>query len=94
MISLTVLSDRSRNNFLIRSSRSALLIGKGDGGGVGGRCDFGGREEGDEGEASMVGEEDGVSGRFADIKVGTGLDMGDWKDITRDSYRRTWRRME
>lgn len=52
----------------MRSSRSALLIGTGEGGGLSGRCgSCGGKRENEEGDC-LFGEGGGVSGRVADIK--------------------------
>lgn len=64
------------------SNRSALLIGMGEGGGLGGLCGSRGKGDNEDG-VFLVGEDGGVSSRFADIKIGKELDIGDWKDITR-----------
>lgn len=52
----------------MRSNRSALLIGMGEGGGLSGRCGSCGRERENEEGDFLVGEGGGVSGRVADIK--------------------------
>lgn len=52
----------------MRSNRSALLIGMGEGGGLSGRCgSCGGKRENEEGDC-LAGEGGGVSGRDTDIK--------------------------